>query len=86
MERNGIISGEMIVKLAETFNVHPMLILCGEDYERTPEVIINNPEPAERKLTNLESNIIKIFRNLNKEKQEDICDYISQVAKLGKYK
>ena len=85
MERKGNITGEMILKLAEIFNVDPMIILCGENSEYE-HVVVNIFDPEERKLTNLEKNIIKIFRNLNKEKQEDICDYISKLAKLGKYK
>lgn len=85
MERKGNITGEMILKLAEIFNVDPMIILCGENSEYE-HVVVDIFDPEERKLTNLEKNIIKIFRNLNKEKQEDICDYISKLAKLGKYK
>ena len=82
MERNGNITGEVIIKLAEIFDVDPIIILCGEKNEKPPE----KPVPKDKKLTNLESNIIKIFRTLNREKQEDICDYISKVARLGKYK
>ena len=72
----------IIIKLAKIFDVDPIIILCGEKNEKPPE----KPVPKDKKLTNLESNIIKIFRTLNREKQEDICDYISKVARLGKYK
>ena len=85
MERNGNITGEVIIKLAEIFRVDSKEILYGEQTEK-PQKLPKDPEPEERKLTNLESNIIKIFRTLNKEKQEDICDYISKVVGLGKYR
>lgn len=86
MERKGIITGEMILKLAEVFDVDPREILCGEKAEMPPPEPPKTPEPLEIKLTNSESNIIKIYRNLNKEKREEVFDSISRIAKLGKYK
>lgn len=85
MERKGNITGEMILRLAEIFDVDPMIILCGENPEYE-HVVVGDFNPEERRLTNLENNIIKIFRNLSKKKQEDMCDYISKLAGLGKYK
>ena len=53
MERKGNITGEMILKLAEIFNVDPMIILCGENSEYE-HVVVDIIDPEERKLTNLE--------------------------------
>ena len=85
MERKGNITGEMIIKIAKIFEVDPMYIFCGEEKNDIPNQK-QESETIAKNLTNLESNIIKIFRNLNKEKQESICDFVSQKAGLGKYK
>lgn len=85
MERNGNITGEMIIKIAKIFDIDPRIILCGEEETETPPP----PDPIDPpigKLKNSEENIIKIIRNLNKEKHEMVFDAISRIAGLGKYK
>ena len=87
MERKGNITGEMILRLAEIFDVDPKIILCGEETEETPvSVPTTVSDPPQIMLTNSESNVIKILRNLNKPKQEQVFDAISKIAGLGKYK
>ena len=87
MERKGNITGEMILRLAEIFDVDPKIILCGEEIEETPvSVPTTVSDPPQIMLTNSESNVIKILRNLNKSKQEQVFDAISKIAGLGKYK
>ena len=78
MEQRGNITAEMVIRLSELFDIDPREILYGEDYE--------TPNPPMKKLSNREENMIKIFRTLKSAKQDDICDYILKVAKLGKYK
>ena len=77
MERKGNISAQMVLSLAEIFNVHPYDILYSE--EERPEPVnasppsdpVPPPEP-EIILTNLEQNIIKILRNIPKHEFDEI--------------
>ena len=77
MEQKGIITAEMVIRLSQLFDVDAREILYDSDYE--------TPIPPTKKLSNREENIIKIFRTLKPEKQNDVCDYLLQVANLGKY-
>ena len=59
MERNGNITGEMIIKIAKIFDIDPRIILCGEEETETPPP--PGPiDPPIGKLKNSEENIIKL--------------------------
>ncbi len=97
MERKGKISAQMVLKLAEIFNVHPNLLLYGEEPYIVPvEPKISDTELKQPKkppfpppkpitvLTNSEENIIKIIRNVSKEDKADIMAYIEKIYKKNR--
>ena len=83
MERKGRIYTDILLKIAETLDIDPKILLCGEKdtadvlvpppppTNPTPEPPEPNPhfiyEPPERPLTNLEENVLKMFRSLKKK-------------------
>ena len=99
MERKGNITGDMILKLAELFKVHPNVLLYGTEYveeEKKDEenLVLSEPftppvpEPTSSSitvLTNSEENIIKIIRNLSKSDRDEVYSFIEAKYK-GKRK
>lgn len=85
MEREGDISADRIVKLAEVFGIRPEWILLGEPQEKSEpdnsDVTLQQskpiiPEPEPFVLTNMEMSIIKIIRNLKKKEKEEVINFI----------
>ena len=84
MEREGDISADRIVKLAEVFGIRPEWLLLGEPEEKNEDngiavaeqqkSVIPEPEPFV--LTNMEMSIIKIIRNLKKKEKEEVINFI----------
>lgn len=82
MERKGNITAQLILDLADIFNIDPNEML----YSELPKEIAKQPEatppipqdPPPLLLTNLEENIIKILRNIPKEDFEEIKELILQ--------
>ncbi|MBQ3052733.1 MAG: helix-turn-helix transcriptional regulator [Clostridia bacterium] len=87
MERKGNISAQMVLHLANIFEIEPDVILYGENMPLRPTVvadpILPQPEPKHPIhvdppliLTDRETNIIRIIRNLSKDKKEEAISYI----------
>lgn len=87
MERKGNISAQMVLHLANIFEIEPDVILYGENMPLRPTVvadpILPQPEPKPPIhvdppliLTDRETNIIRIIRNLSKDKKEEAISYI----------
>ena len=87
MERKGNISAQMVLHLANIFEIEPDVILYGENMPLRPTVvadpILSQPEPKHPIhvdppliLTDRETNIIRIIRNLSKDKKEEAISYI----------
>ncbi len=86
MERNGRITCEMLLRLANVLNVDAAVLLLGEDYDKKEETY--SPEPRYRKFENglctmkvshREYKIIDIFRHLSVPKKTLVCNYILDV-------
>lgn len=85
-ERNGIISCEMLIKVAHILTVDVRELLFGKFYDFTvpkPDTKINKTDFSP---TPVEINTLKIIRNLPKPIQKDILSYINEKYKLDKYK
>lgn len=77
MEREGDVSAERIVKLAEIFNIDVRCLLYDED-------VIINPIPPHPPiyeldfvLTNSLKSICKIYNNLPKSKKKCFCEFLN---------
>ena len=102
MERNGNISANRLLQLAQIFGVDPDLLLNGEAKDEKNEIadaISNTQKPETQSFrqevvdfttvfvpTNNEVNIIKIIRNLPKDKRDDIISYIEKAYKESRDK
>lgn len=79
-ERTGTFNCDTIISLAEIFNVDVRVLLYGE----IPDTILPPPPPPKPKYTATEQNIIKIIRNLPKNKRDDVLNYIAENYKNRK--
>ena len=85
-ERNGIISCEMLIKVAHILTVDVRELLFGRFYDFTvPKPDIENNKNWFTP-TSAEINLLKILRNLPKPMQKDILFFINEKYKLDKYK
>lgn len=92
MERKGNISAQMILRLADIFNVEPNELLYGEkkQYVEPPieagtttfsqpteiPIPVTSPSPTITVLTNSEENIIKIIRSLSKKDKDEVMAFV----------
>ena len=91
MERDGNISAERLVMLADIFGITVDKLLYGDPSEDVPEPSdgtkpLEQPEPSVVApppfyVTNSEKTIITILRNLVKKDRDEVIEYI---RKLGK--
>lgn len=100
MERQGRISGERLLQLAEIFGVDSNYLLTGHSTSNVPVVeLIKEPEvkkPTVLKqehfspeypqliLTKNEENYIKILRNLSKEDHREVVELLQEKYKNSK--
>ena len=92
MERKGNISAQMILRLADIFNVEPNELLYGEKKQYVEPPIedgtttlsqpkdiptpVTTPSPTITVLTNSEENIIKIIRSLSKKDKDEVMAFV----------
>ncbi len=69
-ERHGVITCDMLISLAEIFQVDVKVLLFGEHPENKPDPILPPPPPPEPIFTTTEKNVIKIIRNLPPKKEK----------------
>ncbi len=100
MERQGKISGERLLQLAEIFGVDSNYLLTGRSTEKEPiiqvvkEPDITPPTRLEQEhftpqypqliLTKNEENYIKILRNLSKEDLREVVELLQEKYKNSK--
>ena len=74
-EREGNITCDMLISLAEIFNIDVRILLYGEIPEQQT-VSITSEENNKIILTPKEENYIKIIRNLNSKRRKDVIKFI----------
>ncbi len=84
-EREGIITCELLLKVAPFLEVEPEFLLTGKTFE-PPKPIIDPPPPPpppkptfEEVLSHKERNIIKIFRYMSQEKRNILYKFINEL-------
>lgn len=79
-ERHGVITCDMLISLAEIFQVDVRVLLYGEHLDDKPGPILP-PPPPEPTYTATEKSVIKIIRNLPQKKKREVLGYISEQYK-----
>lgn len=105
MERQGNISAQMLLRLADVFDVDPVFLLIGEnrpnflpsdfEAEKDENLSLVHQENAfydreefykKSAPSNSLESAFKVLRNMKKESQQRVIDFISQVYKEDKNK
>ena len=93
MEKYGNPSPDMLKKIAELFRVSVATLIYGEEdnvqFSKTeiPHLVLERPSYDDvLPLTILESNAVRIFRNLSKDDQQKIVDCFNEVYAQSKKK
>ncbi len=92
MEKHGNPSPEMLKKLSELYRVSVSDLLYGSDSiesirQNIPPLVFEQPSYSDLlPLSNLETNAIRIFRNLSKENAKKIVDCFNEIYAQDKGK
>lgn len=81
MEREGSITCDRLLQLAEIFDVSPQYLLCGtsepkSDVLREDNIFVDKPQKPLLVLSKKEENFIKILRFLSKDDKKEVIEFL----------
>ena len=88
-EREGIITCDFLLRVADALKVHPEILLLGKKQikvvvakrKRSEQTKMPDPNKVEMDLSLKEKNIVMILRQFNQEQRNAVYEFITQTEK-----